>query len=288
MRELPAGLVLVSLPKIETLRQRLYEQGFAPACDAVLSPDGLDDLVERLTGLLPGAKDGTVFESVRHLGSQRLAPDVAMLVAWRLAANRHQLAAGMPVRPWAGQRADEWAPVEILRATTVKRTRGDLATEFTLCLLAGAACGMRAPVIWSRNMCRLVASRIGFSRTGGTYPYRFPDDLVGLRCYGHVSATMSREHPAIREIECPPGLIAWNRKNILGLRCRHKQQCPNGWTHPCAHCAIGYETCAAATHYRTYVKQHCSGCDNAEAVFDPESRSGICIECTRKRVLQGA
>ncbi len=130
----------------------------------------------------------------------------------------------------------------------------------------------------------MVARRLGFSRPGKSHPYRAPADLVGLRGYAKVSAERSRTQPELREIEGPPAIVTWNRSAVLDLRCRHKQVCPNGWTHPCHQCAIGYETCAAATHYLTLVVRACPECRNPEALTDPEDT--LCLECTRKQVLQ--
>jgi hypothetical protein len=286
MIEIPPDLVQYNLAGIAKRRGIIYEQVFLPACDAMVTPDAFEALMLRLGARIRASREALV-ESLRYLAGSVLQRRDAMATAWRIAARWDDLRRGIPVRPWTSQHADEWVPVEILRGDLVMTRKKERAMEFSVCILGGTPCGLKTTVTWTNRVCFMLARRLGYSRRGGKFAYTKPQDLVGLRFYGQAMAARSTDRPYIRNVFCPPGIIAWNRKTVLRLRCRCGVQCPHGWRHACNQCAIGYEECIGATHFKTYVARHCPVCDDANAPFDPERRSSLCVRCTDAAVLRG-
>lgn len=249
-------------------------------------PVKLEPLVQGLAAELPAYVSRDVLvESVRYLAGTVLTEVEAIRLAWRLAGNLPRLRQGLPVHPWIVQQQDEWVPLQILRCVSTKNPRGQIGYDFTFRILAGTPAPLKITQFWSRRVAKYVARQIGFSAPWGTYPYRFARDMVGLRLLGHVEAQLSRTVPVFRDIAGTNSLIQWNRRQVLKLRLRVGQSCPERFTHACARCPIGYRQCPAGTHAETYEIGRCSRCNNDDALFDPEDTLPDCVSCnTRHRM----
>lgn len=248
----------------------------------------LDELAHALRGALPsGATYDAVFESIRYLAGHKLETLEAYRLAWRLAGNVPTLRTGKAVLPWSVQQQDEWVPLEVTRSVLSKDHRGRPGYDFVFRVLAGSPCPLKIRTFWRSGVAQYVARRIGFSAPWGKYPFTRSTQLVGLRLLGKIEAELSHGRPEFHEIACPQSLVKWNRVNVLQLRLRVAgAQCPRGWAHLCHKCAIGYDQCPAATHYRTYQKDSCMGCGQADRLFDSEDPSPNCIDCARKQRMR--
>lgn len=248
----------------------------------------LDELAHALRGVLPsGATYDAIFESIRYLAGYRLEPLEAYRLAWRFAGNVPTLRVGKAVMPWSVQQQDEWVPLEVTRAILTKDYRGRPGYDFVFRVLAGSPCPLKIRMFWRAAATRFVSRQVGFSAPWGKYPFTRATQIVGLRLLGKIEAVLSKGRPAFHEIACPQSMINWNRSNVLKLRLRvDGAQCPNRWAHPCHRCAVGYDRCSVATHYRTYQKGFCSGCNQADRLFDSEDPSSHCIDCARKQRMR--
>lgn len=240
-----------------------------------------DELASVVRGRLPaGVRYDTVFESVRYLAGRTLTADEALRLSARLAGNLKRLKEGKATPPWSAQHEDEWVPMQVLRMVKRRNNKDRLGYDATLRVLAGTPCPMKISAFWSGGALRLIASDVGFSRPWGKYPFKGSAALVGLRLLGRIEASRSQGRPFFHEVKCPQSMVNWNRENVLKLRLRVGQRCPLNYRHECWQCAIGYEQCQAATHYRTYQVGNCVQCGNAQAAFDPEDPSPHCVSCT--------
>ena len=279
-----AGIPTFRLRDVLRKRDSLLECVFNPLVGRSVDPDTLTaSLLSHLPVDIPY---DTLFESVRYLSGQRLTWAPSAQLAWRLAGNISQLKNGVPVHPWTVQRADEWVPLQVLRATKTRDRRNNFVFNMLFRVMAGTSCPMKINGVWSTRAARAIASQLGFSRPWGSYPYRSPYDLVGLRLMGMIEAARSRTAPEFHEIYCSDSFRKWNRDNVLKLRLRVGRKCPNNFTFACRQCAYGYDVCAAATHPKTYQTGDCHKCGNSAALFDPEDNSAVCMGCTEKLRLQ--
>jgi hypothetical protein len=277
-----------SLATVERLRDRLVERVFLAHYHETVAGSALRELTRELLRQLPnGVSTDAVFESLRYLAGCELTPVECLQVSWRLAGNIKRLRAGLPAGPWGGQTEDEWVPLEVLSAVPGRNRKKDPGHTFAFRVLAGSPATLRITAFWSTKLSRYISRRVGFSAPWGKFAYPDPLALVRLRLYGLIIATRSATRPFFKQVSCPQSLQTWNRRHILRLRLR-VLPCPNGWTHPCHKCAVGYRQCPAGTHRETYEQGPCNYCENPQALFDPERNREKCVTCdTRERMLIG-
>jgi hypothetical protein len=123
-----------------------------------------------------------------------------------------------------------------------------------------------------------LSRRIGFGAPWSKYPLHRLVELSGLYFYAALD-TKADDQIRIQELKEAPTLVTWNRTHVLGLRCRAKQACPEGFTHPCYQCVAGRDKCPAGTHAKTYVRGECSVCGDPSALMDPGATSPRCVKC---------
>lgn len=274
-----------NLGAIERKRDQLRTELGAQFGQQVLQADLFNAFVVQVRQRLPATVSyDAAYESCRGLLGRAFTPAEALNFCWRLAGNMDRLREGLAVGPWAGQRGDEWVPLQIIRGYQTRNAKRKLGTEFTFRILAGSPAGMRTTAFWSKGLTSLVAGNVGFSRFGD-YRFRNHRDLVGLRLYGLVEAKRSATSPSFFEMAYPQSLVTWNRENVLRIRCR-KEPCPRGWLHPCHRCAVGFTECPAAVHRFTYERGHCHKCQTPDALFDPEDQTGACVVCTHRERMK--
>ena len=286
-----ATIPAYNLSNVERVRDRLLDRVLVNYYHNTLQGELFGRFCYALKSILPtGVTSDAVFESVRYLAGRELTPKAAMILAWRLAGNTKRLRAGQAVPPWSHQPADEWVPLLVTRSRTARTRRGAIGTEFAFRVLAGSPCPMtiHASDTWKRSVVKMLAGKAGYSAPWGKFPFHRSSELVGLRIFGLVKAALSGTAPTIFEVDCPSTMVDWNRKHVLYRRFRVNADnlCPRGWKHPCHKCVVGYKECPAAVHRDTYEKGACNKCGSGQAIFDPESDSLYCIECTVKESLR--
>ncbi len=272
-----------SLKTIEERRDRLNNEILGTFRDQRLQAELFNQFVAFVQERLPGTTPyDVVFESSRYLLGRQVTPIESLNFAWRLAGNAGLLREGKPVYPWAGQRTDEWVPLQVLRAVALKNQRNVTGTEYTFRVLAGSPSGMKVTAFWKPGLVRLMKEKFGFSKyIDGAYPFRNARELVGLRFFGMIDGARSGHTVQFAQYDGGTSLIEWNREHVLRMRARI-EPCPRGWRHPCHKCAVGYVECKAATHLHTYQTGFCEKCNKADAVFDPGDASPHCIVCTHR------
>jgi hypothetical protein len=274
-----------NVTSIITLRDKLMDRVFYPRYATTPLDADLGELVIELMHNLPGGiKQDTLFETARQLVGVPLTPEVCLEVAWLLAGNLPALRAGRVVTPWRSQPEDEWVPLQITAARPHRNKYNQIGLLFEFLVLAGRPSSLRIIRFWSRQAAQAIGRKLGFTPTWGKYPMTEGEQLVGLRLLGLIDAERSQQAPKFGEIGCPPSALQYNR-DLLKLRF-HYEPCPEGWTHPCHRCAVGYEECQAATHRKTYTQGFCDGCGEAEAYFDPDRDTKLCVLCVTRNALR--
>lgn len=265
---------------MEQRRDTLLEQALRQHIGQVVVVDNLANSL--LTWLPAGVHYDTVFESIRYLAGTLLTEIEAMRLAFRLAGNLDRLRGGIAVPPWTAQQYDEWVPLQVLKYVPDVNARKRRGYTVTFRVLAGTSAPLQITTFWGIQAIKYVAFCIGFSKPWGSYPFSRISDLVGLRLYGKIEASRSKGRPVFHDIECTPGMKQWNRNNVLKLRFRVKQQCPENYAHTCDKCAIGYDRCPAAVHPATYTIGRCARCGHDNVLFDPNDKTTTyCISCGR-------
>lgn len=273
-----------SVPRILALRDRLMDAVFYSRFDVTPEGGEIDAIVAELRRQLPAdISQDALFETVRQLAGNPLTEGACQRFSWMVAGNLPRLKAGLSVASWSVQQVDEWVPLQIIRATPTRNHKNEFGVDFEYRVLAGSPCPMKIRRFWSRKFCIAFARRIGFTPPYGNMPFTDGAQYVSLRLLGKIEVAKSRNAPVFFEVRCPSGCLEWN-KELLKKRF-HIIPCPNGWTHSCANCMIGYETCPAATHARTYIDGPCDRCGKTMP-HDPEALSAVCVMCTREENLR--
>lgn len=284
---MPSDLPVFNLVNVFRCRDLLLTRCVHPRLGQRLEGQVLHSLASALRDQLPnGISRDSIYESVRYLAGQVLEPRNGVELCWRLAGNIDRLKSGVAVCPWTMQPAVEWVPLQILRCQPGRNRRNKLGYNFSFRILAGSPCPMQITAFWSRELCNMLARRLGFSRwLEGRYPYRNAVELVGLRLLGELTPERSQQAPGFYEVAVTPSLKKWNVENVLQVRCR-VQPCPRGYTGACNLCVIGYKECPAATHRENFVSRFCAICGTENAWFDPESTMDRCINCHHKELTR--
>jgi hypothetical protein len=274
------------LVAVGKLRKKIYSDVFADRCGSVVDSEALVEMTRSLLKITAGIHRDAAYETLRVFLGERLLQPVAVDMTWRIAGNMSKLIGGVAVRGWAGQTEVEWMPVQIISIQQARPFK-DVTNECQFKVLAGSACPTVVTRYLSRPALKYIARKVGFSSPWNSYPYHFVEELIGLRCVAKFTPELVRNgHPGFREIACPSSIMKWNRDTYLAVRCRKKKECPQKFTHPCAHCAFGLDRCQYAVHPKTYELGLCPECNNADAVFDPASRSSVCVKCTTAQRLR--
>lgn len=242
-----------------------------------------------LAAVFPKAPYRAVEDSCRLLAGCRLTSALLREFAWRMAGNASLLARGVPVRPWGGQLASEWVPLQVLQALPSRNNRGAFGCEFLLQVMAGTPCPLRFTKFWTRGQYSYLARLVGFVRPRfeqRNLPFEHASQFVGLRFCGLFSPDTCKYGLDFRQTGVPGTHKHWNQQ-LLRQRYRIDYVCPQGFTHACHRCPVGYDTCPTATHPRTYYAAACDSCYAADAVFDPAVSSQLCLACAAKQRLGG-
>lgn len=271
----------LSLTRIFKQRDKLF-QSLRPFLDKRIVAGTLEDLTQDVYRALPPyISHDAVFESCRTLAGSELNRKVAAEFAWRLAGNIDVLNAGNPVIPWSRQCQDEWLPVQVMRVDPA-RSRSKHGYSFQMRVQAGSACPMLFEQFMSKASCAGIANIVGFSRAN---PYTNSAYFTNLRFWILAEASKSEETIYFHKVDCSPAMQAHN-KQIIAIRAR-TLPCPNNFDHPCEHCVVGYDTCAAAIFAKHLEQATCKNC-NRQAYFDTSRSAELCISCWTSNALSPA
>lgn len=268
---------------INALRDRLMERVFVPRIHESPQGEQFNYLVNDLCATLPeGIPRDAIFETARQVLDVELTPAVCLRLAWRIAGNLPTLKAGLPILPWTSQVNDEWVPAQIVKvspAVKMRNNRAERGHEMFIRVQAGTPCCQVTSRFLTRRFSFALARRLGFTKRTGRFPYTDPMQLVNLRFIGEILAEKSATKIWLGRIHMTTSIIDSNRE-LLRLRL-HLDPCPNGWTHPCHNCVVGYLTCPAGTHREDFQMAFCRHC-GLDAFFDPETSTEICVACARR------
>lgn len=271
-----------NLASILKTRDQLFDQVFVPRLHETPTGDALEDLVNAVLTHLPTARPDAVRETIRQLAGVALLPQFCRELAWRLAGNIPKLARGRAVGPWQSQTENEWVALQVYSVVPAVRDRPRTPGYYlSLRTLAGSSAGVLTRQFWSIAKVKVTAQRIGFSAPWGAYPYQDGAQYVNLRFLAYVDAAKSRDSLWLEELVCPSYCLTHNRR-LLKLRYK-VTPCRFGYGDRACHlCSVGYEECPAGTHRRTYVLRTCGKC-GGDRLFDPDSPSPVCVECTHRQ-----
>jgi hypothetical protein len=244
--------VAYSLSRIARLRQQLTDDAMLEFIGYTPHGATFEDLVQQLA-ITADVPPEVMRESVRNLAGTLLTQKVVYDTAWRIAGNLQRLRGGIAVPPWTIQHEPEWVPVQILES---ERAGPDM--HFVLRIMAGTPCPLKVHTRWSSQMCWMLARRAGYNARQG-FPYSRPEELVNMRLLAVVDPARSRTSPVFAQYSFTEQLRRWNRM-IIGYRFRREGSqewpCPEGYTHACYECPIGYDRCPAGTHRHTFTAEH--------------------------------
>lgn len=179
---------------------------------------------------------------------------------------------------------DEWVPLQILKAEPGLNFYDERGAFITAMCLAGSCAGIETVFFWTQKKCKALAYMFGFhkpfSKVVPKMRLATPEQLTRLRLYGYIEATRSDTKPRFNEVKIPESMLRHNLE-ILHLRFRKGQQCPQGFLHACHKCAVGYDSCPGGTHPVSYQSQVCDQCGQA-SYFDPTRSAEKCVVCLTK------
>jgi hypothetical protein len=243
----------------------------------------LQNLVHDLQVFLPKVPQITLMETARVWIGRAYPETWWRETCWRLAANVPQLISGLPLRVWRPPGVREWVPVQILRVEPAEWRKGHSRYQLCFKVLAGQACTLCFEKPFNGNWLGWAARLLGFTKSAGARPYLSPYQYASLRLMVLLDPALCRgDMPNFFELRCSGSLLEHNLA-VLNRRYRRQNfQCPEGFVHPCHQCAVGYETCPAATHRLTYTSGPCRNC-GGQGWFDPEVHTDLCVNCWRKQ-----
>lgn len=276
----------VSLPGVMRLKAKIEnDEELVSFIGDPLSGQELKEFSGHLVRLLPGRISREVIrDSLLDMAGKAVTEDLIKHVAWRLAGNLRLLRTGRPAKPWTRQTVPEWMPLQFVEARPRRSAKGHFGANFVLRVLAGTACPELITKFYTAKFCRFVATKIGFSKPWGSYPFKDIREFVGLRVYGLFTPRSSLHRPNFEQVHAVPSMISNNRV-LLRWRTRANGcgfTCFKGYKTPCWQCEVGYDQCAAGVHPRTYTLRDCVACQNNNW-HDPRESRELCVECAIRR-----
>lgn len=240
-----------SIPRVFQLRDRLLDDELSRFIGVQLNAENYHELVTNVYQVLNGVKKPVVADSLSEYAGRTLDEYELKIAAWRIAGNVSRMKEGKSINSITYKYEQEWVPVQILSAHKSYSRKQD--TLFRFRILAGVGCPSKMRKQFSRDFCRFLARRIGFTSRRGSRVFSHPYELVNLRLWVFLDPTASnlRGQPQFSSITMSSGTLQWNRE-ILRMRFRQDWSCPFDYTHPCFRCHVGYIDCPAGTHRRTY------------------------------------
>ncbi len=204
---------------------------------------------------------------------------------WQLAGCSQWLGDGLATSADHWRTVPHWAAMSIFEVTPA-RLKNKVGAFVSLRILTGSAAGLHCRKFWSSAMFRFASRSVGFSAPWGSRPFHDPREFFGLRLAGYLDPTLARDdRPGFHKLDVPSGMQSEN-KMLIDKRKRITFRCPRNFPQEasCYLCPVGKDSCAAATHAKSYRRQHCAVC-NTEALNDPAPGGG-CLNC-REQAISG-
>jgi hypothetical protein len=244
-----------------------------------------EDFVHVIHEALPASAEYTaVYDSLLPYAGAEINTSVISEIAWRLAANMKKLRGGIAVHAWKRQIADEWVPVQVTGTRVYRNKYNKVGAWLTMRVLAGSCCMQFIESFWSRKFCHYFAPTIGFTNRRGPYPLLSESELTNMRFLALISAEKSKEKLYPEQYMPFSSGVIWNKK-VLKWRTRSKDsghECPKNYKSvKCYQCEVGYINCKAAVHRQDFIVKFCEKC-KTDTLFNPESPSTICFNCTNR------
>lgn len=282
-----------SLPKVFAMRDSLTFDLMAKVGGRVCGPDELEQIVDRVAVAFPKVPREVLVESTRCLAGMKLDRQPVAAYAWRLAGNADRIKAFHPVYPVTRPPFDEWVPAQVVSASRSKNpSTNKPGWSMVFQILAGRCCPARTFKFWTDGLCAVIAKSMGFatrppgenSEKPARRIYGSGRELTTMRLLVLLDAAKSQDgRISFEKTDVSPSLVDWN-KTQLDCRDRVGHVCPGNYPNsfPCGQCPVGYVTCRAATHPRTYVKGYCHVCGK-DSWFDPPAADDRCVACHESR-----
>jgi len=219
--------------------------------------------------------DPILRESLMEFAGLELTERVGDMLALKLAGAFNQLKKGKPIKPFAGLKEGEWAPVEIAEMRFGRVHNNKLFIDMTTLVMAGTAVGQelcqRLP---GKFMATVLAQELGWPK------YRIHpthSELVQLWFTG-LLALGDKGQLQIFEFKCMPHQQRYNKS----LRAGRNTPCIRDYRQQCRTCPIGYAECHRGTHRYTWIRKDCKRCKTF-TIFDPsEPGETVCLLCRAK------
>jgi hypothetical protein len=273
-----------NLDRIAAFRDEILTQFLTPFIGSTPEGATVDAMASAVAAAMSVTTTAAALDTIRAMPRRVLTETHLYNLAWRLAGNAASFRAGRPARAWTTQVADEWVPLEILRAVDKRDDRDRLVVTYTLRVWAGTACPRLISVVWTRPQVLMVARRIGFTKRTGRFPYLEASQLVGLHLLGKCEVGLSERKPVFQEVDIAPSTLKRNQ-DLLKMRILRQPPCPARLAILCHRCAHGADVCPAATHPVSYESRHCPRCES-QAFWDPADDTSLCVTCARTERCQ--
>lgn len=222
-----------------------------------------------------------IWETLSLLLEKSLDDKFTTLLAWKIAGNEQLLMHGNAIVVF-GQRSTHPAHEAVVQIGDIhferKSTKGSIVYAVQLTARTGYLAGEQWVSYMPRPFLVALSRRIGFGAPWSKYPLHKIVDLSGLYFYA-VLDTKADDQVRVQELKEAASLVTWNKKHVLGLRCRATEACPEGFQHQCHQCVAGRDRCRAATHAYTYKRGTCAACGDPEALMDPGVPGDKCVRC---------
>lgn len=236
--------------------------------------------LEELPGRVPAQP---LLSELASLVGSPLSDETLDTLQWRIAGNLARLREGETIP--AGVREPEWMPVQFVdfRETPGRLVgrKHQIAVELTYRVLAGCLCPSLHRFVWTTNFASYFASKLGFGRRGSAMEFVTTRQLISLRASLLFTPEQSERQPGFDGVKVQPAMLKRNRE-LIKRRSRRLTDCPQGYTHECHKCWVGYNDCPMGCWPRTLIKQLCLSCQ-VEARHAPGD--DYCVECERAKRL---
>jgi hypothetical protein len=308
-----------SFTKAATIRDELLATAFFPFYGSVLEGEVFAQLVTACAAVVaPGRPSlGALYETCRVLAGREFTHELATALAWTLAGNFKELAAGQTILPWSGRLERVVVlPIEVInvrRACRIALIKPDAAVSghferqrrhgayVTVRFWGGAPAGLTTEVFWSHDQCNLHKVSFGFDRFNREGKSRFarprlywtysdPLEFCGLRAFARVEPELCEGTTiGFREVLAKPSTKGYCRE-ILLRRQRETFVCPLAYAREnveCHECHAGLDFCPAACHPLSFETRPCPCCRRPQAYFNPVAvpasrellETAVCVRC---------
>lgn len=185
------------------------------------------------------SKETTLAESCSNIKEEPFTPELLENTVWRLCANADKLQQNSPVLFYS---KFQYTALEEIQFESFKLDK-DNKYETVIRVLTGHYAPGTIVFSFTKRTVDRILYHCGYN--GRKYiAGRIEDCFPGLFSLAQLSSYA--EYPKIfRQIVDDEDIVAFNRKNIIGLRAQ-KLACPHGYHNQCRQCPLSKEECLAS------------------------------------------